>query len=65
MEVAKEKHKAILDGYYYACCPFCKTTLTQGANGTDCHIKCPLCGEYIHVVIRDNTVITRKKDIGF
>lgn len=29
----KEKHKAITDGYFYACCPYCKTTLTQGKNG--------------------------------
>lgn len=58
----KEKHKAIIDGYFYACCPYCKTTLTQGKNGTDCFIRCPLCGEYIHIVVTDDTVITKKKE---
>lgn len=59
----KEKHKAITDGYFYACCPYCKTTLTQGKNGTDCFIRCPQCGQYIHIIINNDTVLTKQKEI--
>ncbi|MDE6867637.1 MAG: hypothetical protein K2J83_00630 [Clostridia bacterium] len=57
----KEKHKSIIDGFFYACCLYCKTTLTQAKNGTEALIKCPLCGEYIHIVIKNDTVLTRRK----
>ena len=45
---SKEKHKAIVEGYFYVCSPYCKTTLTHGTNGNDAFIKCPLCTEYVH-----------------
>lgn len=59
----KEKHKAIIDGYFYACCHYCKTTLTQGKNGTDCFIRCPQCGQFVHIIIYNDTVLTKQKGI--
>ncbi len=59
MKTQNEKHKSVTAGYFYACCPYCKTTLTQGKNGTDCFIKCPQCGQYIHIIIKDNMVLTK------
>ena len=50
MAEPKKTHKAIMQGYYYACCPFCKTILTQGKNGTDSYNLCPTCGAYIRVM---------------
>ncbi|MDE6441754.1 MAG: hypothetical protein K2L12_03255 [Clostridia bacterium] len=61
MTTKKESHKTIIDGYFYACCPFCKTTLIHGRNGTDTYIKCPQCGDYLHVEIKDDTVMTERK----
>ncbi len=55
MTAQKEKHRAILEGYFYACCPFCRLTLLQGRNATDCFVKCPQCGQYTHVIIKDDT----------
>ncbi len=60
----KEKHKAILEGYFYACCPYCKNTLIQGKNGTDCFSRCPTCGEYIRIFIDDDSVLTKKAEIN-
>lgn len=62
MSAQKEKHKAIIKGYFYACCPYCKSTLTQGKNGTDTFVKCPLCGDYIHVIIQNDSVLTKRKE---
>lgn len=47
--------------YYYACCPNCKNVLIQAQNGLDGYIKCPQCSNYIHIVIRAETVITKIK----
>lgn len=63
MAAPKEEHRGVLEGYFYACCPYCRTTLTQGKNGTDTFIKCPQCGRYIHVIIQDDTVLTKLKEI--
>lgn len=46
---------------YYACCPICKTVLAQAQNGLDGYIRCPKCDNYIHVIIRNNTVSARTK----
>jgi uncharacterized Zn finger protein (UPF0148 family) len=50
--------------YYYACCPKCKAVLIQAQNGLDGYTKCPKCGEYVHIVIRDGLVTTRLKTQG-
>lgn len=63
MAVPKEEHRGVIEGYYYACCPYCRITLTQGKNGTDTFIKCPQCGRYIHVIIKDDSVLTKLKEI--
>ena len=62
MSGTKEKHKAILEGYFYACCPYCKTTLLQGKNGTDCFVRCLTCSEYIHIKIENESVLTKRKE---
>lgn len=61
MSPQRDKIKSIKDGYFYACCPYCKTTLTQGKNGTDTYSRCPTCNEYIHIVIKDDSVLTQRK----
>ncbi|MDE6471667.1 MAG: hypothetical protein K2L52_01435 [Clostridia bacterium] len=63
MATPKEEHRGVIEGYYYAYCPYCRMTLTQGKNGTDTFIKCPQCGRYIHVIIKDDTVLTKLKEI--
>lgn len=62
MAAPKEKHRAIIEGYFYSCCPYCKNTLIQGKNGTDCFSRCPTCGEYIHIVIASDCVLTKKAE---
>lgn len=62
MAEQKKTHKAIMQGYYYACCPFCKTILTQGKNGTDSYNLCPTCGAYIRVTICNGKVLTQLKE---
>lgn len=52
---SSEKH------LYYACCPHCKTVLVQAQNGMDGYIKCPKCDNYIHIIIRNDTVTTKTK----
>ncbi len=61
METQKEKAQTKTEEYWYACCPYCRNTLTQGKNGTDIIIKCTQCGQYLHVVIRDDSVMTERK----
>ena len=46
---------------FYACCPFCKTVLVQAQNGMDGYIKCHKCDNYIHIIIRNDTVTTKTK----
>ncbi len=50
--------------YFYACCPKCKAVLIQAQNGLNGYTKCPKCGEYVHIVIRDGLVTTRLKTQG-
>lgn len=40
--------KEIKETYFYACCPYCNTTLIQAKNGMDSYIKCPKCDNYIY-----------------
>ena len=47
--------------FLYACCPHCKTVLIQAQNGLEGYTKCSKCGEYIHIVIRNDTVTTKIK----
>lgn len=61
MSPLKEEHRGVIEGYFYACCPYCKTTLIQGKIGTDCFIKCPQCGKYIHIIIKDDSVLAKPK----
>lgn len=35
MAVPKEEQRGVIEGYFYACCPYCRTTLNQSKNGTD------------------------------
>jgi len=58
----KKKHKTIMEGYFYACCPYCKTPLTQGKSGTDSYNLCPTCAAYIHVQIKNNKVLVEPKE---
>lgn len=58
----KKKYKYFIEGYFYGCCPFCKTPLTQGRNGTDSYNLCPTCGQYIHVLIKNNKVLVELKE---
>ena len=58
----KKKVKAYIDGYFYGCCPYCKTPLTQGKDGTDSYNLCPCCGTYIRVTIEGNKVIVEPKE---
>ncbi len=58
----KKKVKAITDGYFYGCCPYCKTPLTQGKNGTDSYNLCPTCGAYIRVIIEGKRVTVEPKE---
>ncbi len=60
MAISKED---LMSGYFYAACPYCKATLIQGRNGTECLIKCPQCGKYIHIVIKDDAVLTKIQEI--
>ncbi len=55
-EIKKEKAP-----YFYACCPNCKAVLIQAKNGLEGYTKCSKCGEYIHIVIRNDTVTTKIK----
>ena len=57
-----KKVKAIKEGYFYGCCPYCKTPLTQGKNGTDSYNLCPTCGSYIQVIIEGKRVIVEPKE---
>lgn len=61
MVTLKEECKGIIDGYYYACCPYCKNVLVQAQNGMNGYIKCPKCDNYIHIIIRNGTVNTKTK----
>ena len=61
MATPKEEHRGVIEGYFYAACPFCRTTLTQGQNGTNCFIKCPQCGRYIHIIIKDDSWLPNRK----
>lgn len=63
MAIHKEKHKSVIIGYFYACCPYCRNILTQGKNGTDTFSRCSQCGRYIHIVVRNNSVFTEEKEI--
>ena len=63
MATPKEEHRGVIKGYFYACCPYCRTTIAQGKNGTDVFIKCPQCGRYIHALIENDTVLTKLKEI--
>lgn len=56
MEEQKEEHR------YYACCPKCKHVLMQGKNGSDCYIKCMQCGSIIHIIVKEDSVITKEKE---
>ena len=47
--------------YYYVCCPHCNTTLAQAKNGMNGYIKCSKCNNYIHVIIRNGTVVAKTK----
>ncbi len=47
--------------YFYACCPYCKTVLVQAQNGMDGYVKCHKCDNYIHIIIRNDTVTTKTK----
>lgn len=47
--------------FYYACCPNCKNVLIQAKNGLEGYAKCPHCGNYVHIVIRDGAVTTKIK----
>lgn len=58
MEKEIENNKSKL---FYACCPFCNNTLAQAKNGMDGYIKCPKCDKYIHIIIRNGTVVTKTK----
>ncbi len=60
MTTPKERHRAIIEGYFYACCPFCKNTLMQGKNGTDCILRCSTCGDFIKVIVTEDTVTTQQ-----
>lgn len=53
--------KEIKETYFYACCPYCNTTLIQAKNGMDSYIKCPKCDNYIHIIIRNGTVVIKTK----
>lgn len=61
MSGPKKKHNAIIEDYFYACCPFCKTPLTQGKSGTDSFNLCPTCAAYLHVLIEGKRVIVEPK----
>lgn len=63
MAASKEEHRGVIKGYFYACCPYCRNTLTQGKNSMDCFIKCSQCGRYIHIIIDNDTVLTKLKDV--
>lgn len=47
------------NNFYYACCPNCKNVLIQAKNGLEGYAKCPQCGNYIQIVIRDGAVTTK------
>lgn len=47
--------------YFFACCPKCRTTLVQSQNGMNGFMRCPQCGTHIHVIIKGNTVIVKRK----
>ena len=55
-EIKKEKVP-----YFYACCPNCKSVLIQAKNGLEGYTKCSKCGEYIHIVIRNDTVTQKSR----
>lgn len=63
MTSSKDEHRGVINEYFYACCLRCRTTLIQGKNGTDCFIKCPQCGQFVHIIINDDTVLTKHKEI--
>ncbi len=46
---------------FYGCCPICKTVLIQAQNGLDGYIRCTKCENYVHVIIRNNTVSAKLK----
>lgn len=47
--------------FNYACCPACKHTLLQVADGTECYIKCGQCGTMIHIIAHNGNVITNRE----
>ena len=49
------------NAYYYADCPHCNNTLVQAKNGMEGYIKCSKCGKYIHIIIRNGTVVIKTK----
>jgi len=63
MSIPKDDHRAGMEGYLYAACPYCRMTLLQGKNGTDTFIKCSQCGRFIHVLIQDDAVIVKPKEM--
>lgn len=60
-DCTKGKTQIYNQGIFLCLLPFCKTTLTQGKNGTDIFVKYPLCGDYIHIIIQNDSVLTKRK----
>ncbi len=56
-----DEKKSSSKSMFYGCCPICKAVLIQAQNGLDGYIKCPKCDNYIHAIIRNNTVVVKLK----
>ncbi len=56
-----EDKKLGVKSMFYGCCPICKTVLIQAQNGLDGYIRCTKCENYVHVIIRNNTVSAKLK----
>ncbi len=56
-----DEKKNNLKSIYYGCCPICKAVLIQAQNGLDGYIRCSHCNNYVHLIIRNNTVSVKIK----
>lgn len=63
MNIAKTKEEKKNEewDWMFACCPKCRTTLVQAQNGMNGFVRCPQCGVYIHIILKNGTVFMERK----
>ena len=56
-----EDKKLGVKSMFYGCCPICKSILVHAQNGMDGYVKCQKCNKFLHIIIRNGTVVAKTK----